>query len=58
MAKEPEKETETITTKVEDLQLMDEELMQVQAIFARCKPRTIFCRPPTCRVTIIVVGLE
>ncbi len=52
-----EKQEKQIETDVLALQLLSQDEVQVQDVFARCKPDTVYCQRPTCRKTRIVISL-
>ena len=53
-----EKGEKQLETEVSALQVLSVDEAQVQDVFARCKPDTVYCQKPTCRKTRIVISLE
>jgi hypothetical protein len=46
-----------VPTNIGALQRLTAEQAEVQQVFARCRPQTIICIQPSCRRTLVVVGL-
>jgi hypothetical protein len=49
---------EPVEDDLSGLEEMTAEQLQVQDVQGRCRPVTVYCRRPTCRVTVIVVGVQ
>jgi hypothetical protein len=61
MAKESEEAraaSEEVQLDLAGLDQLTMEQAEVQNVFARCKPQTIICIKPSCRRTLVVVGLQ